>query len=264
MRFFKLKGAICAISPLFLVHTVCNVQPILAAEGDAALPALGDSNSASGNSGTSKAGIAFESGDLALVQVPNLDFGTVKLGTEGDMISSKKQQRVAVVTDARIDPGVSDPAFNWNLSVKLGYFYANGDSSTDSNKVDLPLRFSLNPSSTAPTTPARNPIFDPGDQMPVYNNKSGTVINDASVPYTSRGIVSAKGDNNIFWIVKGARRGGTTAVNFGPSGPESKGGYVHIETAAANSDHLQMNEEKPIPYIADLTWTLSSDVTQSN
>lgn len=157
----SIKSLSKAASALALVGVVAPflVQSVDAAEPSSALSGVDGVSDPSGSeiidkaaqsaggssgsvSGTSYAGIGFESGDLILYQVPNFDFSlNNKISDSAYPMMKAGASRMAVIVDNRYtqtsEKNTAGTGYSWQLSGMAGDFTSSNGHTLNSNEAQL-------------------------------------------------------------------------------------------------------------------------------
>lgn len=228
---------------------------------DHAAQSAGGSGTASG---TSYAGIGFESGDLILYQVPNFDFSmNNKIAAHTyNMIASSNtstSNRMAVIVDNRYTQKEAtakdgSSTYNWELNATADEFKPQGVTSTVNNSLTKndakilindtdKLTYNVPISQNEKGKP--NTIYEPGPTITNGNEVTLAETNGNTNILSDNGGMIAKED--------GSKAPGPTAINF-------------TDNASAEFVVLPGNTRsgiaKIIPdtkYVSTITWTLSAD-----
>ena len=157
----SIKNLSKAASALALVGVVAPflVQSVGAAEPSSALSGVDGVSDPSGSeiidkaaqsaggssgsvSGTSYAGIGFESGDLILYQVPNFDFSlNNKISDSAYPMMKAGASRMAVIVDNRYtqtsEKNTAETGYSWQLSGMAGDFTSSNSHTLNANEAQL-------------------------------------------------------------------------------------------------------------------------------
>lgn len=216
---------------------------------DHAAQSAGGSGTASG---TSYAGIGFESGDLILYQVPNFDFSMnnkIADDTYGLTTASTGGSRMAVIVDNRYTAsGPESEKYNWTLSAQASSFNdVGGDRPLTSRDFSLLLNDAVGDKGTdavvQPTTPASQ--NQKGKPKLVYN--VGEPVSGNSVTINQGVNILTAAPAEVASVTKGARPG-ATGLNF------SKKYSAEFVVAASGISVIVPGKQ----YNSDITWTLTA------
>ncbi|NUF98657.1 hypothetical protein GYW21_07790 [Lactobacillus mellis] len=216
---------------------------------DHAAQSAGGSGTASG---TSYAGIGFESGDLILYQVPNFDFSMnnkIADDTYGLTTASTSGSRMAVIVDNRYTAKKAENnKFNWTLSAQAANFnYVGGNRPLASGHFSLLLNDAGGDKGTdaevQPTIPASQ--NQKGNPKLVY--EVGTSITDGSVTLNKGVNILNSAPAEVASVTNSARPG-ATGLNF-----SNKYSAEFVVTADGISDIVPGKQ-----YNSDITWTLTA------
>lgn len=228
---------------------------------DHAAQSAGGSGTASG---TSYAGIGFESGDLILYQVPNFDFSmNNKIAAHTyNMIASSNTEtsnRMAVIVDNRYtQKGATvkdgNSTYNWELNATADDFKPQGVTSTVDNsltKNDAKVlindtgKLTCNVPLSHNEKGKPNTIYEPGDTI---------ITGDAGLT-----LAETNGDTNILsdnggMIAKedGSKAPGPTAINF----RDNASAEFVVLPGTTNSGIAKIIPDTK--YVSTITWTLSA------
>ncbi|UQS81854.1 WxL domain-containing protein [Bombilactobacillus folatiphilus] len=238
-----------------------TVQTVLADSSDGALAGVSGVNNSynqSGNSTTptinvqpgslkSYGGAGFDfDGDLVsrpitLVEVPNFDFGALKIGETSKNLDKKGTNRYLVVNDQNANPGTQTNYHPWNVDVKLGKF-----SYKNKNNQDIPLSTKYSPQIVLKATGLTNKRTRLGTWVnnTFIGSGGSTVLNG----FTSNVILKSGDDttpSTVMSVTGNKYEAHAYAIDFNdPS-------YATLQNFP--STKININDT----YTAPLTWTLS-------
>lgn len=269
----SIKSLSKAASALALVGVVAPflVQSVSAAESSSALSGVDGVSDPSGSeiidkaaqsaggssgsvSGTSHAGIGFESGDLILYQVPNFDFSMnnkIADDTYGLMTASANG-RMAVIVDNRYTAANAEAGkYNWTLSAQADKFnYEGGSTALDSDNFKLLLNDLAGDKGEDAKIQATTPVSQnrKGEEKKVYQVGTSLPANDDSVTLPE-GVNILTSAPAAVASVSNSARPGATGLNF-----SNKYSAEFVVTA---NGILQIVPDKQ--YNSNITWTLTAN-----
>ncbi|UQS81848.1 hypothetical protein MOO45_06545 [Bombilactobacillus folatiphilus] len=255
MKLNKLSMGVCAAS-LLAVAAPLFAQTVSADNADASLASGSAGTVSDGHpgSGNSKAEVGFKAGSLVLRQVPNFGFGKentintgkISLSESGDPAAN----RVAIVVDNRSTPddtsSAAVPADGWKLSASIGSFQDTTDT-TNTRVANIPVLY--NPTGVK-ALDFNNLDLDGTAPVSVSDESEITNSSDRLSLPGSTSTLTANGGG----VIATVHRYGTTGIQFAKDDNVQLNIGTLSNLSGIVSGHV---------YNADVTWNLTTDVTQS-
>ena len=267
----SIKSLSKAASALALVGVVAPflVQSVSAAEPSSALSGVDGVSDPSGSeiidkaaqsaggssgsvSGTSYAGIGFESGDLILYQVPNFDFSlNNKISDSAYPMMKAGASRMAVIVDNRYtqtsEKNTAETGYSWQLSGMAGDFTSSNSHTLNAKEAQLFInKYDSGDSLIKYTKPINNNTVDStGNQYTPGTNSSSSqeglqLEKNVNISGTAFQPIASANDSKL---------PGATGLDFS----NTKSAQVVI-TAGGIAKIVAGDD-----YVSTITWNLTAD-----